>query len=198
MIKGGKKPVNRLSRLLVLSIFLMLCSGGNLWAEARKEYVVKAAFVYNFIKFSTWKNSSAVASDGTYNLCVIADQSLRSAFSTIDGKKIGKHLLHVHYRRPSDSADNCDVLFFSREIERKVLLRSLRAVRNKPVLTIGEIPEFAKSGGVVNLTTNEKGGVGFEINRTTARQQNLEISSRILRLATIVDETDSAEKREQK
>jgi hypothetical protein len=56
-----------------------------------------------------------------------------------------------------------------------------------PVLTIGEIPGFAKRGGIINLVL-EDNKVHFEVNVEAAKEADLNISSRLLALARIVQE----------
>ena len=63
----------------------------------------------------------------------------------------------------------------------------LKMVRNKPILTISEIDNFARSGGIIELN-HQKGQTSIIINLETARTSNLELSSRLLMLADIIPE----------
>ena len=76
-------------------------------------------------------------------------------------------------------------MFISKSIDPAALVDTLAAVKGKQVLTIGETKNFIKSGGVINLF-NRNGRLFFEINGATARQQQLKLSSRLLKLAIIV------------
>ena len=58
----------------------------------------------------------------------------------------------------------------------------LRAVRGTPTLTVGETPEFRDAGGIVTFVL-DRGNVRFEVNTDAATQNQLRISSRLLRLA---------------
>jgi len=54
------------------------------------------------------------------------------------------------------------------------------------VLTVGEIPDFADYGGIINLyRSGDK--FRFEVNLKAARRANLIISSSMLRLARIIE-----------
>ncbi len=57
--------------------------------------------------------------------------------------------------------------------------------KNTSVLTIAETPGFARRGGVINFTL-EDSKVRFEVNVDAAQQVGLNISSRLLSLAKIV------------
>jgi hypothetical protein len=61
-------------------------------------------------------------------------------------------------------------------------------VEGRPVLTVGESPEFIQHGGIVNFFLDGK-RVRFEINPTAATRVNLRISSRLLQLARLVGPT---------
>jgi len=58
-------------------------------------------------------------------------------------------------------------------------------INGAPVLTIGDSSGFARSGGIINLVL-ENGKVRMEINVGAANQARLNISSKLLSLATIV------------
>jgi hypothetical protein len=62
---------------------------------------------------------------------------------------------------------------------------AVQALKNTSVLTIAETPGFARRGGVINFTL-EDSKVRFEVNVDAAHQVGLNISSRLLSLAKIV------------
>jgi len=83
-----------------------------------------------------------------------------------------------------DEACKCHIVFVS-ALEKKRFGALLQAVQNSSVLTVGEAPGFAAQGGVVNFTL-ENGAVHFEVNLEAARHKDLEISSKLLGLATVM------------
>ena len=62
-------------------------------------------------------------------------------------------------------------------------------LKGRHVLTIGETTDFARMGGVINFI-RVKNKIRFEINVAAAKQANLKISSKMLKLAKIVGDTD--------
>lgn len=62
----------------------------------------------------------------------------------------------------------------------------LRALKGTGILTIGDTPGFAVQCGVINFYL-KSGKVRFEINIEASRRENLQISSKLLRLARIVN-----------
>jgi hypothetical protein len=63
----------------------------------------------------------------------------------------------------------------------------LKAIGTSPVLTVGEPSGFARSGGAIGLVFRD-GRIAFEINPAAAARAGLTVSSKLLRLAEIVDE----------
>ena len=78
----------------------------------------------------------------------------------------------------------CHILFISSSVKGR-LRRTLEALKRSPVLTVGEGPEFCRSGGIIHLLV-EGGKVQFEINEGAAAAGSLKISSQLLKLAKIV------------
>jgi hypothetical protein len=66
-----------------------------------------------------------------------------------------------------------------------------RLVKGLPILTIGESPNFAHRGGIINfIVVDDK--IRFEVNVEAAKQADISISSRLLALAKIVPLTDGS------
>ena len=66
--------------------------------------------------------------------------------------------------------------------ENKRMQQVLDAVRNLPVLTLGESDQFLDAGGIINILFEET-QLRFEVNSDAAEKANLVISSKFLRLA---------------
>jgi hypothetical protein len=147
-------------------------------AEASREYLIKAAFLYNFAKFS-FPDSGA-----PLDICVFGEDPFGNALESIAGKTIRGRKVAVHRVASIEAGAACHLLFIS-ESEATRLARILESLRGRPVLTIADMPEFARSGGIINLKTNRKEKVRFEINVTIAKRAGLKFSSKLLSLAEI-------------
>ena len=58
-------------------------------------------------------------------------------------------------------------------------------IADQPVLSISEVPGFVAAGGIIELY-REKKRTRFQINLGVARKLNLEISSKLLRMAKVI------------
>jgi hypothetical protein len=61
------------------------------------------------------------------------------------------------------------------------------ALRGAPMLTIGDIDDFARRGGIVQMFV-ENGKLRFDINLEVAKRSRLQLSSKLLVLAAHVDD----------
>ncbi len=173
--------------MISLAIVVLLYPFNIGFAQGVSEYKVKAAFILNFAKFTTWPKGAFDNTSEPFELCVLGDKAIESAFQTISGKKIGSRTLNVRFLDKTDSIEPCDIMFIGKSADRSDVVQRLESVQGKPVLTIGESNYFTKAGGVINFFSNE-GRLRFEINRNTAAKQNVKLSSRLLGLAIIVGE----------
>jgi hypothetical protein len=64
----------------------------------------------------------------------------------------------------------------------------VRGSRGEPILTVGEERDFIARGGIVSLYLDGS-NVRFTINPAAADRAGLRISSRLLQLARIVDDS---------
>lgn len=144
--------------------------------EIPLEQRVKAAYLFNFTKFVEWP-ADAIAADSPLTICVAAPSPFGQTLDdTVRGELVNGHALATRVVR--DPA-GCHVLFVPGNVTSLPLLRE---ARSKPILTVGESPDFLRDGGIVKFVMHE-GKVKFEISPDAAARAHLRISSRLLRLA---------------
>jgi hypothetical protein len=162
--------------------------------SAPTEYQVKAAFVYNFIKFVEWplRGQSGNAAEDTVRLCVLGEFPDRAAFAALDGQEMtGKRLSLVFLQEPEESRD-CQVLFLPSTVSNK-LPEVLAVLQGQPTLTIGDTEGYARRGVMINMYLDHK-RVRFEINAETAGAADLRISAKLLNLAGVLYGVSRTEK----
>lgn len=153
-------------------------------ADALTEVQVKAAYVFNFVKFVEWPAGAFATPQAPLVLCIASGDGLRGAFAAIDGKPAQGRLLQVRRGVKADEFKACHVLFVP-ESEERAAPEHLRRAGTLPLLTVGEHDGFAASGGVIGFVVRDE-RVQFEINPDAANRADLKVSSRLLQLATIV------------
>ena len=167
--------------LRTLRLFVLALSAGvDLHAqEAPLEYQVKAAYLFNFVKFVEWPST---AEPGPLTICLAGRNPFGQYLAaTLSGEAVaGRALTSRVILTPEPG---CHVVFMPDGV---AATPYLRAARGSPTLTVGEAPGFIAQGGIVNFIV-EDGPVRFEISRNAAERVKLRISSRLLQLARITE-----------
>lgn len=152
--------------------------------NAPTEYQVKSAFIYNFVKFVDWPREAFARDDSPFIIGILGTDVFGGELERIVGpKSINQRRLKIEHLQPGDDLRHCHVLFVAPSEEKK-LNQIFPPLKDRPVLTIGETPNFARAGGVIGFII-EDGKVRFEINVDAARRSHLFIQSALLNLARI-------------
>ncbi len=150
-----------------------------------REYKLKAAFVYNFTKFIRWPETAPAGSDDKIVLCVLADDFVREVVrDTVKGKPVRGNPIEVRPLSGSAEADLCHLVFVGAS-QRRHLKSMKERTRQGGVLVVSEAGEFGEEIAMINLIV-DRNKVRFEIDVDAADQAGLRISSKLLKLATIV------------
>jgi len=175
----------RCMALLFLALLAVPLTGRNVHGAERNgpsEYQLKAAFVYNFIKFVEWPSGEQPAGDA-FRVCLLGEMPA-APFEDLNGREALGRRLSVSTLRSPKEARACQVLFV--DASQSVRLKEvLDALNGAPVLTIGDTDGYAKRGVMINMFLENK-RVRFEINAEAARSSRLRISTKLLKLASNV------------
>jgi hypothetical protein len=168
----------------VLICILLSLIGQRMGAQSSDdEYRVKAAFLFHFAQLVDWPVGTGT--DNSLFLCTLGDDPFQGALeASVAGKAIDARILRVRHLKQPEEMDTCQILFLGNE-QSKRIPALLAALRNTPVLTVGETAGFLESGGMVRFLLQDN-KVRFGINLTAAESAGLKISSRLLVLAQTV------------
>ena len=172
--------------LFILILPLTFSFSREVQAETIKvgEYQVKAAFLLNFANFVQWPQGAL--GDDTFIVGILGQDPFGNYTDSLQGKTVkGRRVVIKRYDDPEDARE-ATILFISGS-EQRFLPHILKILRGHPVLTIGDLPGFCRSGVMINMHLFQK-RVRFNINLTAAHRAGLEISSQLLKLAQEVIE----------
>jgi YfiR/HmsC-like len=195
-IVGFQRMVNlmlrRLTILIVaLSFSLSWAPGALAQDRDSSEYLIKAGFIFNFAKFVDWPPATFAQPDSPIVIGILGTDPFGAIIDQIvQDKKIGgRGFVVKRLKWGTDLKDlkECKILFVGAS-ERVHIDELVQIVKGLPILTVGETPGFAERGGVIRLVL-EDNKVRFEVNVEAARQAGLTISSRLLTLARIIQQT---------
>lgn len=181
---------------LLLTLFVFFWGGSNrglVQAADLREYDLKAAFVYNFALFAEWPSQTFSSPDSPIHLLVIGDKEITPPFLKIKGKKIGNRSLDVDfinpYQREIDSVvlSSAHIIFFCQNVTPIYFEYILNQISTNPTLTMGERKDFISNGGMVNFFEKNR-RLLFEVHYDRVRKHRIQLSSRLLNLAIIIDD----------
>lgn len=99
----------------------------------------------------------------------------------VDGERIGgKTVVDKRISRMED-ASGCSILYISSS-EADRLDRILALLKDVPVLTVSDIPDFADRGGIIQFVLRDS-RVRFTVNLAPAQHDRLTLSSELLKVA---------------
>jgi uncharacterized protein DUF4154 len=146
------------------------------------QYRLKAAYLYNFVKFVEWPKQAYAGPTSHTVIGVLGENVFGDDLEkTVHDKVINHHPLQFKKFDSVSEVTNCHVLFISAS-ERRRYPEILGALRGKSILTVSESDRFIPDGGMIDFIIVDR-KVRFRINNEAARKAGLIISSDLLSLA---------------
>jgi hypothetical protein len=153
-------------------------------ASRPNAYQVQAAYLYNFGKFVKWPNVAPANQSGAFTICVLGQDPFGAVLeSTLAGESVDGKPVAVKRLTRAQDAGSCHILSIS--TAQRDLKATLAAIDDSSVLTVSEIPDFSKRGGMIQFIL-EGDRVRFEINLESAEKSHLVFPSELLKVAAAV------------
>lgn len=175
------------SAWLFAGVPLLLVVLGTAAAEdlAFDEYEIKAAYLYHFGQFITWPNEESDPDGAPLVLGILgADPFGEKIDARLEGRAIRGRKVEVRRFPTLEEMRPCHILFVSATAA-SYLTQVVSKFENVSTLLVGESPRFAEKGGMIGFLLEDE-AVRFQINAKRAGSAGLQVSSRLLDLATIV------------
>ena len=155
--------------------------------EQRREYNVKAVFLYSFGRYVTWPESTFEQTDGQFVIGILGEDQFSGALDQIAAKRtVNERKIAVRRFENLEAYRPCQVLFVSRSLTAEEQELVVEELSKSGVLIVGETDGFAQKGGVVNFfVTGTK--VQFEINAKAARLGGLTLDAKFMALGKSVN-----------
>lgn len=177
------------------TLIFTLIVGSSLPAAGQSgpdEYQVKAAFLYNFVKFVEWP--AATAPKKRIHIGIIGNGPAADAVEAFcKEKSINDKPLVTRRLKWDDDLRHLHIVFVS-DTDSKKVQQILAGASETGALTVGDVDGFAARGGIINFFV-EDSKVRFEINSNAASEAGFKISARLLSLAKPVGGSGSAAKK---
>ena len=156
-------------------------------SRAPTEDELEAALLYNFARFATWPSESFGPEGDSFVIAIVGDDPFGSTLDdAIQGRTVEGRSITIERWESAKDVGSCHVLFVSVP-EGDGVRRILRSLRGRSVLTVSDSNGFAREGGSIGLDL-AGGRVRMTINMATVRGSGIRISSKLLALATLVED----------
>ncbi len=195
-VKVNQAPVG-----IILSIILMILPGvspcfaqngsESFFEEpVSREYLVKAAYLLNFAKYTQWPEQAFHDEEAPLVIGVLGPNPFANVLErAAEKKEIHDRSIVVEYypHLEGESPPPCHLLFFSKQLTAAEMKETLQVVDRAPILLSGDSRTFAVRGGITGFFIEEN-KVRFAINLESMKHHQLQISSKVLRLADTIAE----------
>jgi len=152
-------------------------------AEAASEAQVKAAFLFRFTHYVRWPASAAPVDNVT--IAILGDDPVASELLKLaQSRKAKGDQLHVQRISSVTEGFDAHVLYVSANY-RGDLRETLKAVAERPVLTVTDAPNALDLGAVVNFMIADR-RVRFEVSVLSAQRAGIHVSPELLSVAARV------------
>lgn len=170
--------------LLITPLFSLKAHGGD---RQVTEEELKAAFVLNFLKFIEWPTLGGTEDPiriGVYG----TSKDFAAELKKLQNRRVRTHRLNIVFLEELpdlETLDSLEVLILNPKEEAEK--RWLKELMPEELLIIGEQKPVAEEGGMIDFFM-QRDRVRFRINHDNMKDAKLVVSSKLLRLATLVKE----------
>ncbi|HEV2750581.1 MAG TPA: YfiR family protein [Gemmatimonadales bacterium] len=174
--------------MVTCALALVPGGGAGLAAQAPRpsEYQVKAVFLFNFAQFVDWPPEAVADSQAPLVIGVLGEDPFGDLLdATVRGEHRATRSFVVRRYQRVEDVKSCDILFISRpDADRPEGV--LAGLKNRPILTVSDAEGFAEHGGMIGFV-NDRNRIRLKINLAVAQAAHLTISSKLLRVAEIIN-----------
>lgn len=164
---------------LIFCLFLSLARPSQAAEQSLvdREYQLKTAYLLHFAELAEWPDAKPVT------ICLLGNSPLRAYLSVLEGREVRDQTLHVRLL-DTDGVDGCKILFLggASGLSKSLLTQA----QSQHILLVGDYEGFARNGGMIQFALkNNK--LKLTVNLASVKQAGLRLSSKLLRMAEILE-----------
>lgn len=164
---------------LVLSAGFSVTAGQALVTPDPRE--VEAAYMRNFARYVSWPAGALPAPGAPWRVGVLGRDSFAEVLErTLRGRTEQGRAFEIHRAASVWDLPACQIVFVGEDDPGR-RRRALRALEGKPVLTVGDAPEFLREGGVIQFVVGDT--VRMSVSLDQARAGSLQIQTKMLEVS---------------
>lgn len=176
---------NRWAIVLLLVLYLPSLSASQAWATETPNKV-EAAFLRNFARYVTWPPSVFADDRSSWRICILGNDPFGDILdNTLAGRAEQGRPFEIVRADALNELPNCQIVFVAYQDAAK-RRAALAALKNLPVLTVSDTPEFLQEGGIIQFHVADR--VEMSINLDRSRAAFLTIQTKMLEVSREVIE----------
>jgi hypothetical protein len=168
-----------MKKIIVLVYVTIMISTG-LRADAIPEYMLKAAYLYNFALLTDWPKGEE---SEDINICFYRE-GLGNASVALENKMVGNRKIKVVDIVSTEEVRGCQMVFIP-ENEGQNSEKIIRQIAKTPVLIVSE-SKYINDAHITIIREGRK--LAFDVSLKSLKNSNLSLSSRLLKLARKVEQ----------
>ena len=167
---------------IVALTFSITTSGTAFANNTSPEYAVKAAYIFNILRFAESADSSLLENVDEIKVCMLGESKFGQYILPIETKHIGGKPLHIVNKTSLQETQNCQLVFIGNTSSYPPDEIS-NVLGNKKIIVVGDDMNFVKSGGMFAFYIENK-KVRLGLNKNTLDKSGLKVSSMLLEVCT--------------
>lgn len=170
--------------LLSLLLLSLPAVGAGQELVTHNPYKVEAAFLRNFAHYVTWPSHAFSENAESWNICVLGPDPFGDVLeTTLEGRTEQGMSFTVFRAARLEELPPCQIIFIAFKDTRK-RRDALSALKDEPVLTVGEASEFLNEGGIIRFEVDHRVSMG--INLDQSRKALLDIKTKMLEVSNVI------------
>lgn len=157
--------------------------------ETASESAVKAAYIYNFLRFIDWPAESFSSPDVPFQLCIAGDRQLAQSLSQVSGQHYGDRELIVTRLDGPEESGGCQLLYF--DADNNDFTDWFAQHTGEAILTLSSKSNFIDQGGMIGFVRRGD-NLHFEVNHNALLRAGLTPRATLLEVAKRVTDVSGA------
>lgn len=171
-------------RFAFLAMLLMATLCVHAEEQEAEEYALKASYLTLFTQYTSWPADRLRESNAPILICVLGSNPFGQVLEQSAVGRKGGTALKIKFINSQKEAAQCQLVFFPIK-ERNNEAAWISALKDKPILTVGESAQAISHGCAVAFNT-EGIHIQFEVNLVALKDAKLKINSAMLSYASKV------------
>lgn len=147
---------------------------------------IEAAFLRNFARYVTWPPAVFADNRSFWRICILGNDPFGDVLdNTLAGRAEQERSFEIVRTDTLNELPDCQIVFVAYQDAAK-RRAALAALKNLPILTVSDAPEFLQEGGIVQFHVGDR--VEMSINLDRSRSASLSIQTKMLEVSREVIE----------